>query len=205
MAGPLATTFATFHRFTAVSYRSATSNLYLGTALAMAKENGLLDTAHVKDRLVDLVMYKELMRMSAIAAANSPLIKDGIAIPNPVFTNIGKLYSNKNFATVLDALIDISGGIISTLPSFEDREDQYESKLIEKYLAGAHTGSSRIEVVQLAKELGASSYAGYMLTLMLHAEGSIEASKLALLKDVDMSEPESLVQTILSKVRERWD
>src|SRR5579875_1841761 len=32
-AGALATLFATFHRFTAISYRSATANLYLGAAI----------------------------------------------------------------------------------------------------------------------------------------------------------------------------
>ena len=49
-----------------------------------------------------MVMYKELMRMSAISAANLPIMKDGIAVPNPLYTNIGKLYSNKNFSNILD-------------------------------------------------------------------------------------------------------
>jgi len=197
MAGPLAVTFATFHRFTAVSYRSATSNLYLGSAISMARQNGILESPHVKDRLAEMVMYKELMRMSAISAANLPLMKDGIAIPNPLFTNIGKLYSNNNFSNVLDDLVDISGGIISTLPSLEDQMEPEEAKYITKYLAGALTGNERIKSIRIAKELGASSQTGYMLTLMLHAEGSIEASKMALLKDADLSEPEKLVKNIV--------
>lgn len=197
MAGILAVTFATFHRFTAVSYRAATSNLYLGSALSMVKQNGILDSAHVKNRLADIIMYKELMRMSAVAAANSPLVKDGIAIPNPLYTNVGKLYSNKNFSGVLDALVDVSGGIISTLPSIEDLRDPIEGKLVEKYLSAAASGKDRIKSIRLAKELAASSQTGYMLTLMLHAEGSIEASKMALLKDADLAEPENLVNQIL--------
>ncbi len=198
MAGPLAVTFATFHRFTAVSYRAATSNLYLGSALSMAKENGIGDSSHVKDRLGEIIMYKELMRMSAFAAANSALIQDGIAIPNPLYTNIGKLYSNKNFSNVLDALVDISGGIISTLPSLEDQLNPGEGKYLKKYLVGSGSGPDRIKSIRLAKELAASSQTGYMLTLMLHAEGSIEASKMALLKDADLREPENLVDSILN-------
>lgn len=197
MAGPLAVTFATYHRFTAVSYRSATSNLYLGSALSMAKENGITDSPHIKDRLGEIVMYKELMRMSALAAANFPITKYGIAIPNSLFTNIGKLYSNKNFSNVLDALVDISGGIISTLPSLEDQTNPSEAKYLTKYLAGAGNGEDRAKSIRLAKELAASSQTGYMLTLMLHAEGSIEASKMALLKDADLAEPEKLVEGIL--------
>jgi 4-hydroxybutyryl-CoA dehydratase / vinylacetyl-CoA-Delta-isomerase len=198
MAGPLAVTFATFHRFTAVSYRAATSNLYLGSALSMAKQNGIMDSSHVKDRLGDIIMYKELMRMSALAAAASAIVRGDVAIPNPLYTNIGKLYSNKNFSNVLDALVDISGGIIATLPSVEDQINPSEGPDLVKYLAGAGSGKDRIKSIKLAKELAASSQTGYMLTLMLHAEGSIEASKMALLKDADLAEPENLVNSILA-------
>ena len=135
--------------------------------------------------------------MSAVAAANLPLIKDEQAVPNPVFTNIGKLYSNKNFSAVLDALVDISGGIISTLPSLKDLNSPEEGRLIEKYLVGASPGPDRIKSIRLAKELAASSQTGYMLTLMLHAEGSIQASKMALLKDGDLREAEDIVNKIL--------
>jgi hypothetical protein len=41
-----------------------------------------------------------------------------------------------------------------------------------------------------------------MLTLMLHAEGSVEASKLALLRDADLTEPEKLIENILTKNRQ---
>ncbi len=199
MAGELAVNFATFHRFTAVSYRSATANLFLGTAVSMAKQNGILESAHVKDKLVDLIMYKELMRMSAVAAANSPLMREEIAVPNPVYTNIGKLYSNRSFSHILDALVDLSGGIISTLPSLEDQNDASERSYITKYLGAATSGNERIKMLRLAKELGASSLTGYLLTLMIHAEGSIEASKLALLKDANIAEAESLVNDIISQ------
>jgi 4-hydroxybutyryl-CoA dehydratase/vinylacetyl-CoA-Delta-isomerase len=202
LAGRLAILFATFHRFTAVSYRSATANLYLGASISVAKQNGILGSPHVRDRLGEIVMYKELMRMSAIAAANLPVISGEIAVPNPLYTNIGKLYSNENFSRVLDALVDISGGIISTLPSFEDQISDIEAKLITKYLAGSEGGEKRIEILRIAKELGASSHTGYMLTLMLHAEGSVEASKLALLRDADLKEPEQVIENILSKNRQ---
>ncbi len=99
--------------------------------------------------------------------------------------------------------MDISGGIISTLPSYEDQTSSAERQLIAKYLAGTDNGEKRIEILRIAKELGASSYTGYMLTLMLHAEGSVEASKLALLRDADLAEPEKLIQDILSKNGEK--
>jgi 4-hydroxybutyryl-CoA dehydratase/vinylacetyl-CoA-Delta-isomerase len=137
------------------------------------------------------------MRMSALAAAESPLTDEGQVIPNPLYTNIGKLYSNENFARVLEALVDLSGGIVATLPARSDFENPTERPYLEKYLVGAEDGPRRVQVLRLAKELGVSTFAGYMMALMVHAEGSVEASKLAILRDYDLSEAEQLVEGVL--------
>jgi len=196
-AGLLATMFATFHRFTAISYRAATANLYLGTALKVAEANGILREKHVRDDILEIIMYKEIMKMSALAAATSPRFEEEIAIPNPIYTNIGKLYSNSRFVEVLKSLVDIAGGIVGTLPSQEDLESS-QKEVFEKYLRGAIEGKKRIEILKLAKELAASSYAGYMIALMAHAEGSIEASKLELERSYDYKEAIDLIEKILT-------
>ncbi len=198
-AGALAVTFATYHRFTAVSYRAATSNLFVGATSLAAKANGVQAAPHVRDDLQLVIMYKELMRMSAIAAAHSCVEEGGIAIPNPLYTNIGKLYSNQNFGRVVEALVDTAGGIISTMPAEEDIANPEERAYVSKYMAGATDGESRLRVLQMAKELAASSLTGYLLTLMIHAEGSAQASKLALIRDYDVGEAESLVNRILAR------
>ncbi len=196
-AGTLAVTFATYHRFTAVSYRAATSNLFVGATSLAAKANGVQDASHVRDSLQLVIMYKELMRMSAIAAAHTHIEDDGLAIPNPLYTNIGKLYSNQNFGRVVEALNDTAGGIISTMPAQEDIDNPQEQGYISKYMTGATSGEERIAVMRIAKELGASSFTGYLLSLMIHAEGSVQASKLALIRDYDLGEAEGLVSRIL--------
>lgn len=196
-AGSLASLFATYHRFTAVSYRAATANLYLGAALYMAEANGVGDEDHIRGDIADIIMYKEIMRMGALAASLQPLFDEGIAIPNPVYTNVSKLYSNKHFPEVLRGFVDIAGGIIATLPGEEDLAGG-ERGVFEKYLRGAVDGGLRIKILRLAKELGASSFTGYMLTLMLHAEGSMKASVLELLRSYDYSEARGLVKKLLS-------
>jgi 4-hydroxybutyryl-CoA dehydratase/vinylacetyl-CoA-Delta-isomerase len=196
-AGTLALNFVTYHRFTALSYRAATSNLYLGATSLTSKANGTTKAPHIHNNLVNAIMYKELMRMSAIAAAHAPILDEGMAIPNPLYTNIGKLYSNQNFTRVLEGLIDTAGGIIATMPSQEDMDNPLENKYITKYLAGAAGGDERVRVLKIVKELVGSSLAGYMMTLMMHAEGSMEASRLGILRGYDVSEAENLVNGIL--------
>jgi len=195
-AGTLAMLFSTYHRFTALSYRAALANLYLGTALYAAEANGIRNEKHVRDDIIDIVVYKEIMRMAAIAAAYNAVINEGVSVPNPIFTNIGKLYSNMHFIDVVKALIDISGGILATLPSEEDFLGE-EKDIILKYLRGNMDGYSRSKILRLAKELAASSFTGYLLTLMIHAEGSIEASKIELFRSYDYNEATETVRKIL--------
>ncbi|WP_338603283.1 4-hydroxyphenylacetate 3-hydroxylase family protein [Sulfolobus tengchongensis] len=195
-AGTLAMLFATFHRFTALSYRSATMNLYLGASRLVAQVNGIENEKHVRDDIVDIVLYKEIMRSSAIASAVYPVVMEGIAVPNPIFTNVGKLYSNMHFHDVVRDLIDIAGGIIATMPSQEDLDSE-EGKNIVKYLRGSVDGEERVKVLKLVKELGASSVTGYLLTGMIHAEGSMEASKIELFRSYNYKEAENLVRKVL--------
>jgi 4-hydroxybutyryl-CoA dehydratase/vinylacetyl-CoA-Delta-isomerase len=170
------------------------ANLYLGTASLVARANGVWDAHHVRSRIVDMIMWKEIMKMGAIASAVTAHIEEGIAIPNPLYTNIAKLYSNTNFSKILEGLVDIAGGIIATLPSEEDLRGELGDR-IAKYLAGAVDGKERIKILKIDKELaGSSSLTGYSLALMIHAEGSIEASRISLLREYNIAEAEELVK-----------
>ncbi|AHC51405.1 4-hydroxybutyryl-CoA dehydratase [Sulfolobus acidocaldarius SUSAZ] len=196
-AGNIAMLFATYHRFTALSYRSALINLFLGSARVMAKANGIENEKHVRDDVVDLILYKEILRSTAITSAISPVMLEGVAVPNPLYVNVGKLYSNMHFHDVIKDLVDVAGGIIATLPSQEDFDSE-EGKTITKYLRGAVDGEERVKILKLVKELAASPVAGYLLTAMVHAEGSIEASKIELFRSYDYREAEGLIKKILS-------
>ncbi|AAY80455.1 4-hydroxyphenylacetate 3-hydroxylase N-terminal domain-containing protein [Sulfolobus acidocaldarius] len=195
-AGNIAMLFATYHRFTALSYRSALINLFLGSARVMAKANGIENEKHVRDDVVDLILYKEILRSTAITSAISPVMLEGVAVPNPLYVNVGKLYSNMHFHDVIKDLVDVAGGIIATLPSQEDFDSE-EGKTIIKYLRGAVDGEERVKILKLVKELAASPVAGYLLTAMVHAEGSIEASKIELFRSYDYREAESLIKKII--------
>lgn len=196
-AGLLANLFALYHRFTAISYRAATMNLYLGTSYLLAKANGIENAMHVRNDILEIIIYKEILKMGALAASYNPVFDEGIAIPNSLYVNISKLYSNMNFNEVIKAIIDIAGGIIATMPSLEDINNPEEKEIILKYMRGAIDGEKRFKLLRIAKELASSSLAGYYLTLMIHAEGSIEASRIAMSREYDMKEAIELVQKIL--------
>jgi aromatic ring hydroxylase len=59
--------------------------------------------------------------------------------------------------------------------------------LLERYFGGRKGSSTeeRLRVLNLVSDLTASDYGGYQEVLAIHAEGSIEAEKLAIFRAYD--------------------
>jgi aromatic ring hydroxylase len=194
-AGPLAIMFPTYHRYTAISYRSAIADLIVGIGKILAEYNGVDDKSHIRKDVVELIRYKEMLKATAIAASSIAQIDDitGIAVPNTVMTNIGKLIANESYMDVVKHLIDIAGGLAATLPASQDFENPEEASYLEKYLIGKK-GTNALErsrLISLTREI-ISSFGALFTTAMLHAEGSIEASVLELYRSYDYDESKKL-------------
>ncbi len=189
-AGLLAMMFPTFHRFTALSYRAALADFLIGTGKLLAEYNGVSDKSNIKRNLSVLIEYKENLRANAIAAAykcNYDNIS-GIAIPNIIYTNVGKLFANQNYTDAIKNIVDIAGGMVATMPSYEDFENPDEKDILLKYLTGRDRNETinRIKLFQTLREF-ISSLGSLYLAGMIHAEGSIEASILELTRSYDYS------------------
>ncbi len=202
-AGEIANLFALFHRFTAVSYRAVTTNLFLGAARLSARSNGIENAQHVRDDTLEIVLYKEIMSMASKLAAyeSSADSNTGIAVPSSLYTNVGKLYSNANFANIVKSVVDIAGGWISTLPSTRDLENPETREYVQKYMKGddRFTGEERFKLLRFVRELVGGPLAGYMLGLMIHAEGSVAASKIALYREYNFKPAEEQVKKIVEQ------
>jgi len=177
-ASRVALTFALIHRFTSVSYRTGLSNFVIGVGKLMAEYNGVQNAPHIQRDIVDLIDYHEMQKACAKMAAYECIIdpKTGMALPNPIYTNLGKLYSNTYHFKAKQALIDITGGIAITAPSSEDYLNNKLRKDIDKYLAGhGVSGTDRFKLILLVREL-VGLWGGLEAVDSIHAEGSIWAS-----------------------------
>ncbi|MFW6011443.1 MAG: 4-hydroxyphenylacetate 3-hydroxylase N-terminal domain-containing protein, partial [Desulfosalsimonas sp.] len=92
----IAYTFATFHRFTAISYKIPSVEVMAGCAVAMAKYNGLEKVGHIRDKLASISAYVETLRALTRASALEPVMYGNIAVPNPLVTNMAKLHFADN-------------------------------------------------------------------------------------------------------------
>lgn len=189
-AGPLAYACATFHRFTAVSYKPPLGELLAGAAQLVAEANGVERASHIREKITQAVIYTETIKALGRAAAFDCQVMDGIAVPNPVITNMAKYYFASNYHQVVKAVQDVAGGLIVTAPSFKDFESPATGPLIEKYLGGPAGVSTqdRLRLFQLIRHLTASDEAGVFEVLAVHAEGSLEAQKMMIYSEAPLGQ-----------------
>ncbi|RMF90380.1 MAG: 4-hydroxybutyryl-CoA dehydratase [Nitrospinota bacterium] len=187
-AGVVANTFALWHRYSAIRYRSAQADMILGLALELAEANGVVSKGHIRRNLTALILFAEMQRMGAEMAALRATVDagTGIVCPNPIYTNLGKLYSNAHYLEAVQALVDCAGGLAVTAPGGEDYTNPETREYVRKYLAGNTRVESekRFKLFLLAREL-VGLLGGLETVTMIHAEGSIEASVIELLRSYD--------------------
>jgi aromatic ring hydroxylase len=189
-AGALARTFVEFHRFTATSYKPPVLELLLGAAALAADANGIAGAAHVRDKLARLTMYLHTVTGLTSAAAASPRLREGIAVPDVVLTNVAKFQFARGYHDAVRDVQDIAGGLVVTGPSEEDWRVPSIRRLMEPYLQGraGWDGEQRLRLMNLIRDLCASDLGGYLEVLAIHAEGSLETQKLTVLMDYDVGQ-----------------
>jgi 4-hydroxybutyryl-CoA dehydratase/vinylacetyl-CoA-Delta-isomerase len=182
LASAAALTFVEFHRFTAVSYKLPLLDGLVGAAIAVARANGIERAGHVREKLTWLGGYAETVRGLTELAALRCETEEGVAYPHVFTTNMAKWVFARDFHQAMEVVQDLSGGLLVTGPAGSDWESPEVRPVLEKYFRGAWPAERRLPVLNLISELTARLYGGYQAVLAVHAEGSIEAEKLAMFR-----------------------
>jgi len=188
IAGAVALTFVEFHRFTAVSYKLPLLDAFVGCGIAMAAANGISRAGHVREKLTWLAGYAETVRGLIQLAAQRGQLEEGIAYPDVFTTNLAKWTFARDFHVALEFLQDLAGGLLVTGPSGQDWEAAQVRPVLEKYLRGAWPARDRLAMLNLIGDLTTRAYGGYQAVLAIHAEGSLEAEKLAMYRSYPAGE-----------------
>jgi aromatic ring hydroxylase len=182
LAGATALTFVEFHRFTAISYKLPLVDALLGAGIAIAKANGIDKAGHVRDKLTWLGGYAETVRGLAELAALRCGVEEGVAYPDVFTTNMAKWTFARDFHRAIETVQDLAGGLLVTGPSSADWDSPTIRPVLEKYYQGAWPADRRLAMLNLISDLTTRNYGGYQAVLAIHAEGSIEAEKMAMLR-----------------------
>lgn len=188
-AGLYTEMFANYHRVTAAAYKYPFLELLLGGAYLMAQANGTQQVSHIKDKLAWLALYAETLSGITKAACYNAHTdnKTGMVYPDPVLGNAAKFYFAANYHDAMKCVQDIAGGIIVTAPAEEDFQNSELHPFLKKYLSGGNNvdGEQRFRIIKLVHDLVASDMSGFWEVTTLHAEGSLMAEKLSVLRCVN--------------------
>lgn len=177
-AGPMVYNFALLHRRTGCSYRVPLSEQLVGAGAAIAEYNGISKAPHVKEKLIDLVIYLETLKSLAKTACYDYEMRGDIAVPNTISTNMAKYHFAHNYHDVVKTIQDLAGGLLVTAPTYKDFSHPELHDDIEKYL-GANpkvSTENRLRMFDVIRRITTAD----LEVICLHGEGSPMAERMTI-------------------------
>ena len=203
-AGFLTTTYATHHRHSCIGARAGFGDLLIGAGALMIEANGL-DPArhsHIRDQMVELITMIEGFYACGIAASTYAARHDsGTAIPDTVFTNIGKLLLATQIYDMHRVAHYVSGGLVVALPGPDEDHNPETAAALDAVLGGRADipSAKRLAVSRMIEDLTASYQGGWYSIISLHGGGSPEAMKREIWRHYPIPEKTQLVEHLLER------
>lgn len=177
-SGTMVYNFALMHRRTGCSYRIPLSEQLVGVGAAIAEYNGISKAPHVREKLTELVIYLETLRALSKTACYDFIMRGGIAVPNPIATNMAKYHFAHNYHEVVKTVQDLAGGLLVTAPTYKDYQHPELHADIDKYLQAAASVSTenRLRMLDLIRRITSAD----LEVICLHGEGSPMAERMTI-------------------------
>jgi 4-hydroxybutyryl-CoA dehydratase/vinylacetyl-CoA-Delta-isomerase len=192
------------HRHTCIAARAGFGDLLIGAGALVTEANGVdLDRAHgLRESMVELIRIVEGFFACGVAASvycdESPA---GLATPEAVFANVGKLLMATQVYDMHRVAHHVSGGMVVALPGpGEDHNPATAGRLSEVLAARSDIPyEKRIEVARFIEDLTASYQGGWYSLISLHGGGSPEAMKMEIWRNYPLGNKVDLVERLLDR------
>lgn len=203
--------YATHHRHSCIAARAGFGDLLIGAGALMIEANGLEPDrhSHLRNDMVELIKIVEGFFATGVAASTYGQ-KDGSGniMPDPVFSNIGKLLMATQIYDMHRLAHTVSGGLIVALPGpDEDHNPETAGVLNDVLQANPNIPTSqRLQTSRLMEDLTASHQGGWYSVISLHGGGSPEAMKREIWRNYPVTEKKEIVQQLMDRdLMERAD
>jgi 4-hydroxybutyryl-CoA dehydratase/vinylacetyl-CoA-Delta-isomerase len=145
-------------------------------AVAIAEYNGIDQISHVREKITNMVIYLEMLNSLAKASCSDPVMNGGVAVPNPVISNLAKYHFAENYHKFVKDIQDLCGGLLTTMPTYKDYENPDLKEYIDKYLGGKKgiPTEHRLKMLQALRVILSED----LEVLAIHAEGSLQAQRM---------------------------
>jgi 4-hydroxybutyryl-CoA dehydratase/vinylacetyl-CoA-Delta-isomerase len=204
-SGHLTYSYATHHRQTCIAARAGFGDLLIGAGALMCEANGFDPgkETHLREQMVELIKITEGFFACGVAASVYGKADEhsGSFMPDPVFSNIGKLLMATQIYDMHRIAHYVSGGLIVTLPGpDEDHNPETAARLADVLRANpAVPYAQRIQTARFIEDLTAGYQGGWYSVISLHGGGSPEAMKQEIWRNYPVGSKVELVERILER------
>jgi len=203
--GHLTYSYATHHRHTCIGARAGFGDLLIGAGALMCEANGFDpgQETHLREQMVELITITEGFYACGVAASVYGKTDEHSQtfMPDPVFSNIGKLLLATKIYDMHRIAHYVSGGLIVTLPGpDEDHNPETGAKLSEVLRANPDVPyEQRIQTARFLEDLTAGYQGGWYSVISLHGGGSPAAMKQEIWRNYPVGNKVELVERLLER------
>jgi 4-hydroxybutyryl-CoA dehydratase/vinylacetyl-CoA-Delta-isomerase len=197
--------YATHHRHTCIAARAGFGDLLIGAGALMCEANGLdpATQSSLREPMVELIKITEGFYACGVAASvyAAQDAYSGTFMPDPVFSNIGKLLLATQIYDMHRLAHEVSGGLIVALPGpDEDHNPATAARLSEVLQASPGVPyDKRIQTARFIEDLTASYQGGWYSVISLHGGGSPAAMKQEIWRNYPVGSKVELVERLLER------
>ncbi|MDB2368123.1 hypothetical protein N9V51_01125 [Candidatus Actinomarina sp.] len=203
-ASMLVERFTTYHRRSYVC-KAGVGDVLIGAAATIAEYNGVEESSHIKDKIVEMNKLNETIYATGIASSlQGKLTKSGNFINDDLLANVCKQHVTKETFEIGRLAQDLAGGLVGSMPSGMDFNEGVMSSDLKKYLKGKKdiNAEDRVKILRLIENMTLGRNAVAYLTESLHGAGSPQAQRVQIRRGVDMEQKKEFAKN-LSGVNER--
>ena len=197
-AASLVERFTTYHRSSYVC-KTGLGDVLIGAAASAAEHNGVEAASHIRDKLVEMTHLNETIYSSCMAAAHQAKpVASGAWINDEMLSNVAK-HNVTRFPFEISRLAqDIAGGLIVTMPSEKDLQNNEIGPLIRKFLQGRDgvEVTDRMRILRLIENMTIGRNAVGYLTESLHGAGSPQAQRIQIARAMKIDEKKARARNL---------
>lgn len=199
-SGLLVERFAAYHRQSYGGCKVGVGDVLIGAAALIARMNGVEKASHIRDKIVEMIHLNETMYACGIAcSARGHQTLAGNYEIDMLLANVCKLNVTRFPYELARLATDIAGGLLGTMPSAKDLEDDVVGPYIKKYLAATDGVDvvDRMKVMRLIENLVAGAGSVAYLIESMHGAGPPMAQRIMIARQADLESKINLVKGIL--------
>lgn len=204
-SGYMTYNYATHHRHSCIGARAGFGDLLIGAGALMCEANGFDPgkETHLREQMVDLIKITEGFFACGVAASvyasADPYSKS--FVPDPVYSNIGKLLLSTQIYDMHRIAHYVSGGLIVALPGpDEDHNPATAANLADVLRANPDVPyDKRIQTARFIEDLTASYQGGWYSVISLHGGGSPAAMKQEIYRNYPIGSKVALVERLMER------